>query len=563
MAQPLHWVAEPVEGSRPARIRNSRRINARTRYTKMPKAAGGESARATSWDVTGAEAGDSHLTAEFNAAGQLTSTKTTGANAGSASYSFDGAGNRPSQTVNGVPTSFGHDAAGRLLSTQTEGRSTSYAYDGLDRRTSVTDETAFGSDTTGTTWDGLDPVATDSGLHGATELLRDPTGEVVFQSGAYDDAWVLGDARNATATADAGGRITDLVDYADFGAAGFESTGWASLVGNDGQPGDATLRLDHYYARDYDTATGSWVQPDEWRGLLVRPQSLNRFAYVENSPVAFSDHLGYASKKGGFAAGFGNTNVKKSTTKGGLAAASAAMNMNSLANSVSKVVKSLPKGKVSNPSGESDDWTAASHPPCVYSYETCAGPVPLSSQGGPFSASPWTSEQWAAAGWIVGGALLVGLGIACIAATAGICGATILASAGAVAVTSAGTTAAAGAVSISAGTILGGVAIVGGAAAVGDGAQTMFNETPSGNDANAGGSRPSSPNQLNQQINRGQAPSGIRRVDTGKVTGDQQHVHFSNGAALNVDGTWKHGVANLTRDQIAWLQRNGWVIPRG
>lgn len=157
--------------------------------------------------------------------------------------------------------------------------------------------------------------------------------------------------------------------------------------------------------------------------------------------MAFSDHLGYASKKGGLAAGFGKTNVKKSTTKGGLAAASAAMNMNSLANSLSKVVKSLPKGKVSNPSGESDDWTAASHPPCVYSYETCAGPVPLSSQGGPFSASPWTSEQWAAAGWIVGGALLVGLGIACIAATAGICGATILASAGAVAVTSAGTTA--------------------------------------------------------------------------------------------------------------------------
>jgi RHS repeat-associated protein len=92
------------------------------------------------------------------------------------------------------------------------------------------------------------------------------------------------------------GQITDLVDYADFGAAGYESTGWASLTGNDGQPGDPTLGLDNYYARDYDTATGSWVQPDQWRGMLVRPQSLNRYAYIENTPVSFSDDLGYAIK---------------------------------------------------------------------------------------------------------------------------------------------------------------------------------------------------------------------------------------------------------------------------
>ncbi|MFF7291481.1 RHS repeat domain-containing protein [Microbacterium sp. NPDC008134] len=112
----------------------------------------------------------------FDEAGQLTSTTTTGANAGSASYTFDGAGNRSSQTVNGAQASFGHDPAGRLLSTQTEGRSTSYTYYGLDRRTSVTDATAFGSDTTSTTWDGLTPVATDSAQHGVTDLLRDPTG---------------------------------------------------------------------------------------------------------------------------------------------------------------------------------------------------------------------------------------------------------------------------------------------------------------------------------------------------------------------------------------------------
>ncbi|UPL14756.1 RHS repeat-associated core domain-containing protein [Microbacterium galbinum] len=384
-----------------------------------------EAGNRTSWDVTGAEAGDSHLTAQFNAAGQLTSTKTTGVNAGSASYSFDGAGNRSSQTVNGVPTSFGHDAAGRLLSTQTEGRSTSYAYDGLDRRTSVTDETRFGSDTTGTTWDGLDPVATDSGLHGSTELLRDPTGEVVFQAGAFDDAWVLGDARNATATADAGGRITDLVDYADFGAAGFESTGWASLVGNDGQPGDATLGLDHYYARDYDTATGSWVQPDEWRGLLVRPQSLNRFAYVENSPVAFSDHLGFLPIGGGLKGGVAKAYAKHAVKKGGIAAAISKANgpklpRHSMGTSGGERPGTLSRGGGGPggaivPMSRSNVYTSATHDD-----DPCASCLPIKSR---FSGqSDGALDLWGTLlffGAIIGIAALA----VCVVATVGICAA--------------------------------------------------------------------------------------------------------------------------------------------
>ena len=50
-----------------------------------------------------------------------------------------------------------------------------------------------------------------------------------------------------------------------------------------------------------------------------------------------------------------------------------------------------------------------------------------------------------------------------------------------------------------------------------------------------------SPNQIRQAIKRGQAPRGIKRLDTPKVTGEQIHFHFDNGAALNKNGTWKHG----------------------
>ncbi|MFJ2370892.1 RHS repeat-associated core domain-containing protein [Microbacterium sp. NPDC087665] len=364
-------VPEPVEGPTTETLSHAYSYDNLGRLTRS-EASDGETntygydsaGNRTSWDVTGSPAGDSQLTAQFNAAGQLTGTTTTGANAGSASYSFDGAGNRSSQTVNGQSTSFGHDAAGRLLSTQADGRSTSYAYDGLDRRASVTDETRFGSDTTGTVWDGFDPVATDSGLHGVTDLLRDPLGGVVFQDGAYEDEWVLGDMRNATATADAGGQITDLVDYADFGGADYESTGWGSLVGNDGQPGDATLGLDHYYARDYDTVTGSWVQPDEWRGLLVRPQSLNRFAYVENSPVAFSDYLGYLPIGGGLKGGVAKANAKSAMKKGGIAAAVAKTNASVPPHSFGKGAPSgavKPRDRVITPQNRSPFFTAQLH----------------------------------------------------------------------------------------------------------------------------------------------------------------------------------------------------------
>ncbi|WP_167347482.1 RHS repeat-associated core domain-containing protein [Microbacterium hydrocarbonoxydans] len=213
------------------------------------------------------------------------------------------------------------------ITTQADGRSTSYAYDGLDRRTGVTDQTLHGTDTTTTAWDGFEPAATDSDLHGVTSLFRDPLGAVAYQAGASGGEWVLGDQRNVTATAGANGQITDLVNYADFGGAEYESTGWASLVGNDQQPGDPTLGLDNYYARDYDPTTGSWVQPDDWRGLLVRPQSLNRYSYIENTPVSFSDDLGYV-RSYMRASGGGNrpSVVKRAAAKAGAAAGVAARN---------------------------------------------------------------------------------------------------------------------------------------------------------------------------------------------------------------------------------------------
>lgn len=69
-----------------------------------------------------------------------------------------------------------------------------------------------------------------------------------------------------------------------------------------------------------------------------------------------------------------------------------------------------------------------------------------------------------------------------------------------------------------------------------------------------------SPNQMNQAIRRGQAPRGITRIDTPKVPNEQLHATFEGGAALNVDGSWKHGFVDLTRAQRDWLIENGWDL---
>ncbi len=80
---------------------------------------------------------------------------------------------------------------------------------------------------------------------------------------------------------------------------------------------------------------------------------------------------------------------------------------------------------------------------------------------------------------------------------------------------------------------------------------------------------PTSPNQMQRQVSRGQAPRGIDRVDNANPGTDdaQPHVHFDDWrSTLNQDGTWGHGDgsdANLTNKMVEWLLENGWGVPDG
>jgi hypothetical protein len=82
-----------------------------------------------------------------------------------------------------------------------------------------------------------------------------------------------------------------------------------------------------------------------------------------------------------------------------------------------------------------------------------------------------------------------------------------------------------------------------------------------GTGAGAQENEPTSVNQINKQIQRGQSPESATRADPGRIQGEQSHIHFGEDDALNVDGTWKHGGRGLTNAEKAWLTRNGWRVP--
>jgi RHS repeat-associated protein len=69
-------------------------------------------------------------------------------------------------------------------------------------------------------------------------------------------------------------------------------------------------------------------------------------------------------------------------------------------------------------------------------------------------------------------------------------------------------------------------------------------------------------NQMQKQVEKGKAPKSVDRVDPGLGPNEQDHIHFSDGNALNEDGTWKHGGRSLTNAESEWIQSNGWSTPK-
>lgn len=246
-----------------------------------------------SWKRSGTRDGNFSQQATFNDADQLTRTETSGSgrgvSAGAASYSYDGAGNRTSQSIGGASTRFVYNVAGQTTQVARDGRETTYGYDGLGRNTTTTDTTQYGATTTHTAFDGSHPAQTTTDA-GTSTLVRDALGNLVQHVTESGEAtWDLLDRLGSTIAGGQGGSITQLSSYDDWGTQEFETSGWSAPANYTGELTDPTQGLNHYSARAYDPSAGVWTTPDPWKGTADQPQSQHRYGYAWNNPTSNVD----------------------------------------------------------------------------------------------------------------------------------------------------------------------------------------------------------------------------------------------------------------------------------
>jgi RHS repeat-associated protein len=147
----------------------------------------------------------------------------------------------------------------------------------------------------------LDPAA------GLTQVLQETTGgqttsylyghDLLAQ---YDcGTWTyhvndgLGSVRQL---ADPMGQVVQDYSFSPFGVPLGESGG--EPYGYTGEQWDASAGLVYLRARYYDAGTGRFISKDPLSGFVTKPQSLNRWVYVQNNPVNRRDPTGLREDEG-------------------------------------------------------------------------------------------------------------------------------------------------------------------------------------------------------------------------------------------------------------------------
>ena len=123
---------------------------------------------------------------------------------------------------------------------------------------------------------------------------------------------------------DASGNSASTYNYSAFGQTRTSSGSIANEVRFSGERTDTESGLEFLRARTYDPNTGTFLQRDSWGITPTDGQSINSYAYTQNSPVNLTDPSGHCSRmiagdcvsgEGSGSSGPGNETSGPQTTK--------------------------------------------------------------------------------------------------------------------------------------------------------------------------------------------------------------------------------------------------------
>jgi len=69
---------------------------------------------------------------------------------------------------------------------------------------------------------------------------------------------------------------------------------------------------------------------------------------------------------------------------------------------------------------------------------------------------------------------------------------------------------------------------------------------------------------MQKQVERGQAPRDVIRVDKGHIPGQEPHVHYKDGTSSNLScgvHDAHNGTPNPSKKTQDWLREHGWIPP--
>jgi RHS repeat-associated protein len=217
-------------------------------------------------------------------------------------YSYTAANKLLTSTTNFVTTEYQYDGLGNLVRQIRAGVTTDYVLDELAANPKVIGEISGASETIF--------VHGPEGLHAQQRFVSGVAQPIDY---ALIDG--LGSLKVLTSGT---GQVVKSMAYDAWGQQRNSSNSSATSLGFTGEQqfSDGTVNL---RARTYLPSLGRFLQRDSFAGFSARPQSLNRYAYVEGNPGNWTDPSGYAS----FWHGVGNMTLGALGVAGGVSAVSA------------------------------------------------------------------------------------------------------------------------------------------------------------------------------------------------------------------------------------------------